>query len=320
MVTGLLYDERYLQHDPGAGHPERRERLIATMQYLKTQSWFASLAPIAPTMPDRRWIETIHSGAYIDRVAAEIKRGVPFVDTPDVAVSADSYSVALLATGGVLQVVDQVMTGSVENGFALIRPPGHHAEANTALGFCLFNNVAIAARYLQQQYGLDKVLILDWDVHHGNGTQHSFEEDASVLYVSLHQYPYYPGTGAHSETGSGRGAGATLNCPMPAGASDDEYRQAFVGKILPKIAEFKPDAVLISAGFDAHTSDPLAQIDLSTEFYRWMSERLMEVADQHSGGRLISMLEGGYSLDALPPCVGEHLLVLMGNPQRASNI
>jgi len=152
MATGFLYDERYLQHHPGAGHPERRERLIATMQYLNAQPWFAALTPIAPTTPDRHWIETVHKGSYVDRVAAEIKRGTPFIDTPDVAVSAESYDVALLATGGVLEVVDQVMTRSVENGFALIRPPGHHAETSTALGFCLFNNVAIAARYLQRNY------------------------------------------------------------------------------------------------------------------------------------------------------------------------
>ncbi len=223
-----------------------------------------------------------------------------------------SFDVALLAAGGLLKLADQVLSGEVDNGFALVRPPGHHAEVDTALGFCLFNNVAVCARYLQHRYGLGKVLILDWDVHHGNGTQHTFEEDPSVLYVSLHQYPYYPGTGAASETGLGRGVGATLNCPMPAGAGDEDYRRAFQERILPKIAAFAPEVVMISAGFDAHRADPLAQINVSTECYGWMSERLMEAADEHAHGRIISVLEGGYDLGALPLCVAEHLRVLMG--------
>ena len=312
LKTGFLYDERYLQHDTGTGHPERSARLTSTMQHLNAQPWFETLPRINATMPERRWIETVHATDYSDRVAAQINDGASYIDTPDVSVSTDSHSVALLATGGVLQVVDGVMQKRVDNGFALIRPPGHHAEAGTALGFCLFNNVAIAARYLQQHYGLDKILVMDWDVHHGNGTQHMFEEDPSVLYVSTHQYPFYPGTGAYSETGIGRGSGATLNCPMAAGATDDDYRQAFSEKIIPKIDEFKPDAVLISAGFDAHQADPLGQINLSTEMYGWMSQRLMEAANRHCEGRLISMLEGGYNLDALSLCVAQHLQVLMG--------
>lgn len=312
MTTGFLYDPRYLEHDTGRGHPERRERLIATVDYLKDQLWFEELGQVSPRLPERKWIETIHSSAYIDRAALACKDGAPFLDVPDVSICADSYDVAMLATGGVLELADRVVSREFNNGFALIRPPGHHAENSTALGFCLFNNVAIAARYLQQQYGLEKVLVLDWDVHHGNGTQHSFEEDPSVVYVSLHQYPYYPGTGAYSEAGVGAGVGATLNCPMAAGSNDEDYRRAFTERIIPKINQHQPQAVLISAGFDAHRADPLAQINLSTEFYGWMSERLMEAADQHADGLLISMLEGGYDLDALPRCVGQHLQVLMG--------
>ena len=311
MATAFLYDPRYLDHDTGSGHPERRERLVAAMNYLKGQPWFKELTQISPIVPERKWIETIHSSAYIDHAASTCKSGAPFLDVPDVAVSTESYDVAMLATGGVLALADRVARRESDNGFALIRPPGHHAENNTALGFCLFNNVAITARYLQQHHRLNKILILDWDVHHGNGTQHSFEEDSSVLYISLHQYPYYPGTGAYSETGLGRGVGATLNCPMTAGSDDADYLRAFTDRIIPKIDEFKPEAVLISAGFDAHRADPLAQINLSTEFYGWMSERLLEAADKHANGLLISVLEGGYDLDALSHSVGQHLRVLM---------
>jgi acetoin utilization deacetylase AcuC-like enzyme len=182
-----------------------------------------------------------------------------------------------------------------------------------ALGFCLFNNVAILARYLQKEHGFDKVMILDWDVHHGNGTQHSFEEDPSVLYISTHQYPFYPGTGAYYEEGTGRGHGATLNCPMPAGSTDRDYEKAFMERILPKIDHFRPEFVILSAGFDAHQEDPLAQMELSTEFYGWMSERMLEMAERHASGRIVSVLEGGYNLDQLPLCVEQHLAVLSGN-------
>ena len=205
------------------------------------------------------------------------------------------------------------MSAKLDNGFALVRPPGHHAEAGTALGFCLLNSVAITARYLQQHYGIDKVLILDWDVHHGNGTQHSFEDDPSVLFISTHQYPHYPGTGAHTETGVGRGQGATLNCPMPAGSTDSQYETVWREKILPKIAEFGPEVVLLSAGFDAHAADPLASINLSTDFFGWMTERMLEVADQHADGRLVSLLEGGYDLNALAECVDLHVAHLSGH-------
>jgi acetoin utilization deacetylase AcuC-like enzyme len=221
--------------------------------------------------------------------------------------------VARLAAGGALKLADGIVAGDVDNGFALSRPPGHHAERGMALGFCLFNNVAIAARYLQRAYGVDKILILDFDVHHGNGTQHTFEEDPSVMYASIHQYPYYPGTGAASETGIGRGAGATVNCPVAAGAGDQEYHRAFNDRILPAADTFAPDFVIVSAGFDAHAADPLAQVRVSTECFGWMSERIVEVADKHAGGRVLSMLEGGYNINVLPRCVAAHLAVLAGS-------
>jgi len=208
-----------------------------------------------------------------------------------------------------------VVAREVDNGFVLARPPGHHAEADMALGFCLFNSVAITARYLQQQHGLDKILILDFDVHHGNGTQHSFEADPSVLYVSTHQYPFYPGTGAASEIGIGRGRGTTVNCPMPAGATDAHYEAAWRERILPAVAAFAPELILVSAGFDAHRADPLAQINLSTEFFAWMTKRLMELAERHCAGRLLSVLEGGYNTEELPRCVAAHLQVMAGVAQ-----
>jgi acetoin utilization deacetylase AcuC-like enzyme len=313
MATGFLYDPRYLLHDTGEGHPECPARITATVHYLKTLPWFGQLIPLTPRRAEIEWVEAVHSPFYIKHAEETCKANLPILDTPDVGICHESFDIALLAAGGTLELADQVMHGKIKNGFALLRPPGHHAEQNQALGFCLFNNIAILAKYLQKQYGLDKILILDWDVHHGNGTQHSFYEDPSVLYVSLHQYPFYPGTGAANETGEGRGKGTTLNCPMPAGAGDKDYENAFTEKILPKVRLFKPEAILISAGFDAHAEDPLAHICLSTEFFGWMSERMVEIADQFSNGRLISLLEGGYNLQVLPLCVAEHFAVLSEN-------
>ena len=312
MKSGFLYDERFLDHDAGPGHPERKERLMSTIAHLRSQSWFEHLPKLEARSTDERWIEGVHSLDLVKRARAACAEELPYLDVMDVGVSRDSFDVALLAAGAAQVLADRVVAGEVDNAFALCRPPGHHAEHNQALGFCLFNNVAIAARYLQKHHGFDKILILDWDVHHGNGTQHSFEDDPSVLYVSTHQYPYYPGTGSRSETGVGRGQGATLNCPMPAGAGDDLYREAFMEKILPKIDEFAPEFIIISAGFDAHVDDPLANIRLSTEFFGWMSSRMMEAADKHCQGKLISMLEGGYNIDMLPLCVDIHLRVLSG--------
>jgi acetoin utilization deacetylase AcuC-like enzyme len=300
----------FLEHRTSPGHPECSERLGVTIQHLKQQSWFDSLTHLAPRTAELDWIESVHSLDYIKRAKATCQSGNDFLDSMDVSICPRSYDIALMATGAVLEIADKVINKEIDNGLALIRPPGHHAEQDQALGFCLFNNVAILAKYLQKQYQLDKILILDWDVHHGNGTQHSFDSDPSVLYISTHQYPFYPGTGAYSETGISNGVGATLNCPMPAGANDNDYELAFKDKILPRIDEFKPEAVIISAGFDAHIDDPLGQVNLSTEFYAWMTERVMEKAEQYSGGRIISVLEGGYNLNMLPRCIEKHLSTL----------
>ena len=312
MKTGLHYDDQYLQHDPGIGHPECKERLSTSMDYLTRQDWSNSLIRIPAGKPDESWLYQVHTKEYIERARQACAANHTFLDSMDVGISKDSFAVALLAAGSTLALADHIFQGEINNGFGLIRPPGHHAETNLALGFCLFNNVAILARYLQKHHGLDKIMILDWDVHHGNGTQHIFEEDPSVLYISTHQYPFYPGTGAASETGIGRGQGATLNCPMPAGSTDQDYEAVFIEKILPKMQEFKPEFIIISAGFDAHRDDPLAGMRLSTEFFGWMTDRVMEIADKYCQGKIISLLEGGYNLKMLPLCIETHLLHLSG--------
>lgn len=313
MNTGFIYDAAFLRHDTGAGHPESGQRLLVTMSHLQSLPWFGKLSRLPARPVADEWLRTTHSQAFIQRAKDSCEDGQAYLDSMDVSICRESYAIALLAAGAPLTIADEIISAKVDNGFVLARPPGHHAEHDRALGFCLFNNVAILARYLQNQYQIDKVLVLDWDVHHGNGTQHSFEDDPSVLYISTHQYPFYPGTGAYSETGTGKGKGATLNCPMHAGASDVEYETAFAKSILPAIDAFKPEFIIVSAGFDAHTDDPLADIHLSTGCYRWMTTRMMEMADKHCNGRIISVLEGGYNLKALPLCIAEHLAVLSGN-------
>ena len=312
MKTAFASNPRFQNHVTGQGHPERSSRLAHTLDHLQTKEWFASLQTVDAARCETKWLARVHHRQLIERARASCEQGLPYLDTPDVAISAESFEIACLAAGTVLNLADEVAHGRVDNGFALVRPPGHHAEHNAALGFCLFNNIAIATRYLQDRHGLEKILIVDWDVHHGNGTQHLFEEDPSVFYVSTHQYPHYPGTGAYSETGTGAGKGATLNCPMNAGADNETYTQAFTEKILPAIDAFGPDMILISAGFDAHQADPLGSINLTTEHYAWMTRRLMECADHHCSGRILSVLEGGYDLDALALSVAVHVETLKG--------
>ena len=314
MITGLVYDERYLLHDPGAGHPECKQRLHTTMEYLSGRPWFNGLVCLPAAPVNNEDLLHIHSQTYVDRARLACLSNQDYLDTLDVGICHESYDVALLAAGAPLVLADQIVERKLNNGFGLIRPPGHHAETDMAMGFCLFNNAAILARYLQLRYSLEKVLILDWDVHHGNGTQHIFEQDPTVCYISIHQYPFYPGTGDYTETGIGRGKGATLNCPMPEGSTDADYEQAFKDKIIPKMHEFKPDFIVISAGFDAHKDDPLGGVNLSTKFFGWMTDRVVEIADTYCSGRIISLLEGGYNLSMLPLCVEQHLVHLVRLP------
>jgi acetoin utilization deacetylase AcuC-like enzyme len=311
MKTGFVQDARFLQHDTGDGHPECSARLSVALKYLETQDWYKTLTQVEANSAELEQILRVHNTDYVRRAEEVCRSGNSHLDSMDVSVCTESFDIALLAAGSSIQLAENVINKTVDNAFALIRPPGHHAEMSIAMGFCLFNNIAVLARYLQNTHGIDKIAIIDWDVHHGNGTQHLFEEDPSVLYISTHQYPFYPGTGNYSETGIGRGNGATLNCPMPVGATDRDYDKVFMEDILPRLDDFKPEFILISAGFDAHQADPLANINLSTDSFSWMTERIMEKADHHCENRIISLLEGGYNLQALPLCIGKHLETLL---------
>jgi len=269
------------------------------------------LTPVEPQPAPRAWIETVHDGAYIDRVREACARGDLLIDSMDTAIGPASYDAALLAAGAGVAACEAVWAGDIASGMALVRPPGHHAERSVALGFCLFNNVAIAAKRMLEKKDVERVLIVDWDVHHGNGTQHMFEDDPSVFYFSIHEWPFYPGTGAAGERGRGRGEGTTLNVPAPAGWGDAEYLRTFREVLRPHALDFDPDFVLVSAGFDAHVADPLAEMRVTEEGYRGMTREVMKIADECCDGRLVSLLEGGYDPGALPRSVAAHLETLM---------
>lgn len=309
--TGFVYGDIYLKHDTGAGHPERADRLAAIVARLKQQHLLSELVMIEPAAASVEWITTIHAPEYVERVKNHCRAGTGYVDTPDAPASTNSYDVALMAAGGLLSAVDVVMEGKVRNAFCAVRPPGHHSLRNRAMGFCLFNNVAIAARYIQKKHKLARVLIVDWDVHHGNGTQAAFYDDPTVFYFSVHLSPFYPGTGHANETGEGKGVGFTLNVPLRAGCGDADYKKAFEERLKPAAAAFKPDFVLISAGFDAAKGDLLGRMNITPEGYAELTRIVKEIAEQYSKGRIVSTLEGGYTLEALAASVEAHLCVLM---------
>jgi acetoin utilization deacetylase AcuC-like enzyme len=306
--TALVTDPRFRNHQPGPGHPERPERL-AVLEELFASPRYAGLARVAPREATEEEVERVHTAGLLEAVAASARRPHTSFDA-DTTASAGSFEAAKLAAGAAMELADAVCDGSVDNGFAALRPPGHHAESDRAMGFCLFNNVAILARHLQERHAIERVLILDWDVHHGNGTQHTFYADPSIMYVSLHQYPFYPGTGAVGECGSGPGAGRTVNVPMRAGCSNPEYYAAMREVILPVARRFEPGFVLVSAGFDAHRSDPLASMALDSGAYAQMTHAMTSLADDCADGRLLLLLEGGYSLDALRDSVDAVLQAL----------
>lgn len=296
--TAYLYDDIFLQHDTGPGHPERSERLTAIHRKMRSSPCFNNLLRVYADRPaDITQVELTHRRDYILRAQREIELGAAYFDSIDNTVCRQTFNVALHAVGGCVAMCDIVMSGAAENGFCVIRPPGHHAGESSAAGFCLFNNIAIAARYVQRRYGARKVGIVDWDVHHGNGTQDLFDYDKSVYYISLHQYPYYPGTGSEMECGLGEGIGYTLNVPMKSGAGDAEYLQAFRRHVLPAIESFRPDVLMISAGFDAHRDDPISSINLSIDMYYVFTQMLKNLARRYCGGKLIAILEGGYNTD-----------------------
>jgi acetoin utilization deacetylase AcuC-like enzyme len=314
--TGYVYDERYLKHDPGAWHPERPDRLQAIQKNLQESGLTELVVSIQPYEAPLKWVERLHDPDYIQRFREACARGLSIFGVPDCGICRESYDIALLAVGGVLAAADAVMEGRVDNAFCAVRPPGHHAERNRALGFCFFNNIAIGAVYLLENYGLERVAIVDWDVHHGNGTQHLFEADPRVFYLSLHEDPEYcyPGTGFRRETGKGPGLGFTMNLPFPPRSGDEDYLESLKKEGLPRLREFAPQFLLISAGFDAHQSDPLAHMNLSREAYRQMARLLLDLAQVAAGGRLITVLEGGYNLEVLEECTEDHVRLLLGIP------
>ena len=309
--TGLVYHPAYLEHDMGAGHPESPNRLRAIMQRLQQSGTAAQLTKIEPRKAEEEWITQVHSPNYVAALNHQAPTSGRVSLDPDTSMSPGSLNAAYLAAGGALAAVDAIMNKQVVHVFCAVRPPGHHAETSRAMGFCLFNNVAIAARYIQKKYGLKRVLIVDWDVHHGNGTQHSFEDDPSILFFSTHQYPHYPGTGRATERGKGAGEGFTINIPMEAGEGDDEYHAIFLKALVPAADDFKPDFVLISAGFDAHKDDPLASMGLTEAGYADLTHIVAGIAKHHAQGRILSSLEGGYNLTALAASVDSHIKALL---------
>ena len=310
-TVGFISHPDYFAHDTGLFHPERPDRLQAIHDRLEQTGLMEELLLIEPRPAEVVWIEKAHTSGHIENVRSRCEQGLEDMGDGETMIGPGSYDIALLAVGALLEAADAVMDGRADAVFCAVRPPGHHAERNRAMGFCLFNNVVICARYVQEKHGLQRVAIVDWDVHHGNGTQHILEDDPSILYQSTHQYPHYPGTGSIDEIGIGPGMGATMNAPMEAGAGDEQYLQAFDERLIPALDKFRPEFVIISAGFDAHASDPLSHTRVTDEGYAEMTRRVKAVAQTHASGRVVSVLEGGYDLDALGSSVEAHLRALM---------
>ena len=314
-ATGVVRDERYLEHDPGPSHVESPQRLRVIYDRIDATSLADELIRIEPREATKEELAWNHTINYIERIEATAGKPVSYLD-PDTSTSPGSYLAAILAVGGLFNAIDSVMEGEIQNGFALVRPPGHHAERDHAMGFCLFNNVALGAHYLIKEYGAKKVLIMDWDLHHGNGTQHSFYSDPQVLYISTHQYPYYPGTGSVDQVGEGAGEGFTVNIPLSAGMEDIDYAAVFNRVIAPIGSAFSPDFILVSAGFDTYMADPLGGMKLTEMGFAYQAKVLLELAKKVCKGRILFCLEGGYSLKGLADgveavlyeCLGESIL------------
>jgi len=313
--TGFVYDERYLLHLTGDYHPESPDRLRAIYTGLSDSGLLDKMTVIPGEKANQRWIEEVHDIRYIMKFEETCIAGLPEFDHPDNGICRESYDIALLAVGGVLKAIDEVMSGNLDVAFCAVRPPGHHAEVDKPMGFCYFNNIAIGARYLQRQYGIERVGIIDFDVHHGNGTQHIFDKDSSVFYYSVHEHPSfaYPGTGREFEAGVAEGEGFTLNSPVLPGKGDDEYRKKIFEEMIPAFEVFQPEVILLSAGFDAHRADLMSGTNLSTEGYDFITEAIVDLVNRFAKGRVISILEGGYNLQILPVLVGNHIKILAGD-------
>ena len=311
MATGYVYDPVYLEHDL-RGHPENQQRLQQILRVLERHDTLKRLVQIPAVRITRERLARVHEPHYIDQVRRVAEQGGGHLDA-DTYVRPASYDAALLAAGGLVEATRSVLDGELDNAFALVRPPGHHALRGRGMGFCLFNNVAVAARYALAERGLDRVFIVDFDVHHGNGTQDEFEADPAVMYVSTHQYPYYPGTGYWSETGSGDGAGSIINVPLGGGVGDQGFARIFQEIVTPAAWRFQPDLILVSAGYDAHWDDPLAYMQLSIGGYAAIAQALKDLAEELCKGRLVFTLEGGYHLEALAYAVLNTFGVLLGD-------
>jgi acetoin utilization deacetylase AcuC-like enzyme len=307
MTTLYLHHAAVLEHKPPAGHPERPDRIRA-IEKAVAQERFSALKRVEAPMAETAHVVLAHPEPYVRAIAEAAPRtGLVQIDG-DTTMSPGTYEAVMRGVGAAVTAVDQVMTGAAANAFSAMRPPGHHAERTTAMGFCFFNNAAVAARHAQKAHGAERVAIIDWDVHHGNGSQDIFWSDATVMYCSTHQMPLYPGTGAPSERGEHN---TIVNAPMRPGSGGDVFRDAFEMAILPRLEDFRPDLVVISAGFDAHMRDPLANLMLTEADFGWATRKLMDIADRHAGGRLVSLLEGGYDLEGLARSVEAHLDALM---------
>tara|TARA_B100000945_G_scaffold301906_1_gene285074 strand:- start:1888 stop:2835 length:948 start_codon:yes stop_codon:yes gene_type:complete len=311
MNTGFYTNPIFLKHDTGS-HPENANRLRAIKDKLESDGILEKLKLQVGRPATIKELKMMHSEKLIFDVEAASESGARNLHTPDCIISSQTYNAALYAVGSVIEGAIEVAERRLDNAFCAVRPPGHHAENDYAMGFCFFNNIALAAEFLCSEMGFKRALIFDFDVHHGNGTQHLFEERDDVFFISMHQDPRtcYPGTGYADERGKGAGSGYTLNVPVLAGTGDEEYLQIFYDKVLPKMEEYKPDFILVSAGFDAHIDDPLAALNLTENAYIVLTTELKKLAEKFAEGRIISMLEGGYHLNALSSSVREHLNIL----------
>ncbi len=312
--TGFVCAPGYGAHRTPAGHPESGERLVGLLKSVRKSGLWNSLVFLGPYVPDEDSVRQVHRADFIEKFRAAAREGQPYFGTRDCAICPDSFDVAMLAAGGVMAGVDAVMNGRVENIFCAVRPPGHHAGAGSAMGFCFLNNVAIGAAYARSVYGVERIFILDWDAHHGNGTQEIFEDDPWTYFCSIHEHPTFcfPGTGRRMERGTGEGRGYTLNIPLRPHAGDRELMDAFDHEVVPEIDRFCPNLIMVSAGFDAHADDPIADVDLTELSYAHMTRRLCEAADRHCGGKIVSVLEGGYNGLSLASSVIAHLKALQG--------